>query len=144
MPPILSATFSVEPQDNAACRHYFLWHSKNMQCWELTTRKSKSISASAKNSAFVGKKLLRFLNLVQWKRCRELSRRWRNMVERNEKNQQAVLVCHALVMTLYNPFGNNFQNYLLLKAKNGFININCSLITRFAFLEGSACKGAVE
>lgn len=36
------------------------------------------------------------------------------------------------------PIGNNFQNYLLLKT------INCSLITRFAFLEGSACKGAVE
>lgn len=64
--------------------------------------------------------------------------------ERNERNQQAVLVCHALVMTLYNPFGNIFQNYLILKTKNGFININCSLITRFAFLEGSTCKGAVE
>lgn len=28
--------------------------------------------------------------------------------EKDKKNQQAVLVCHALVMTLYYPFENNF------------------------------------
>lgn len=91
----------------------------------------------------MGENQLRFLNLVQWKICREL--RWRNTVERSKKNQQAVLVCHTLVVTLYYPLENNFQNYLLLKTLNGFIHIDGSLITRFAFTEGStsACKAEV-
>jgi len=41
--------------------------------------------------------------------------------EKDKNNQQVVLSCHSLVMTLhyYYPFENNFYNYMLLRTKSG-------------------------
>lgn len=66
---------------------------------------------------------MRFLNLAQWENMQRVELEVEKHVREGEKdknNQQAVLFCHALVMTLYYPFENNFYNYMLLRTKTGF------------------------